>query len=239
MNHHGIHIALIGLVCAGMAAAESPWVPLFNGADLTGWTVKCRPADRDREYWSVAEGEILVNSIGDRDHDYVWLQSQADFGDFELRLKFKVYQGISGNSGVQIRSRYDDEAGWLDGPQVDIHPPMPHRTGLIYDETRSVKRWIYPSLQPGDHAITPEMSNPRVRLHYGDEGWNELAIIARGSRIQTFVNGEQVADYDGTGVLDDAAHRRYRVGLNGHLALQLHARDELKARFKDLVIRRL
>ena len=45
--------------------------------------------------------------------------------------------------------------------------------------------------------------------------------------------------FDGTGILDDAAHRSHNVGLHGHLALQLHAGDDLKIRFKDLRIRSL
>jgi hypothetical protein len=48
-----------------------------------------------------------------------------------------------------------------------------------------------------------------------------------------------VARFDGTGILDDAAHRRHRVGLSGHLALQLHSGDDLRIRFKDLRIRTL
>ncbi len=59
-------------------------------------------------------------------------------------MKFQVYRDCPGNSGVQFRSRYDEteNGGWLDGPQVDIHAPLPMawRTGLIYDETREKRR---------------------------------------------------------------------------------------------------
>ena len=47
------------------------WEPLFNGKDLEGWTVRCVQADLDKEYWTVKEGCIDCNSMGDRDHNYV------------------------------------------------------------------------------------------------------------------------------------------------------------------------
>ena len=54
--------------------------------------------------------------------------------------------------------------------------------------------------------------------------------------MKTFVNGNMIADFDGAGVLDDKAHRRHNVGLKGHIALQLHADDELHIKYKDILI---
>ena len=231
---------VVGLVIVSTASgAEKKWVPLFNGKDLSGWSVKCKPEDRAKGYWKVADGEIRVDSVGDKKHDYYWLLSDGEYADFELRLKFKIYRDVPGNSGIQIRSRYDEAEGWLDGPQLDIHPPTPYRTGLIYDETRDVRRWINPALEKGNHKILPEMANPKIKLLYGDEGWNEMVITAKGTHIKVVVNGEVASDYDGSGVLDDAVHKKYNVGMKGHIALQLHRRHELKARFKDIRIREL
>ena len=102
--------------------------------------------------WRVDEGAILCNSLGRPDHDYVWLLCEREFADFELALEIQAFRESPGNSGVQVRSRYDaspeaPRGGWLDGPQIDVHPPGPWRTGLIYDETREERRWISPSLE--------------------------------------------------------------------------------------------
>ena len=129
---------------------------LFNGEDLTGWEIKAKPEDKQKNFWKVEDGAIVVNSLGNEDHDYVWLLSQNEFDNFELRLKFAAYESSPGNSGVQIRSRYDGEEFWLDGPQIDVHPPAPWRTGFIWDETRGEKRWIYPDL-PQDENVSEEM----------------------------------------------------------------------------------
>ena len=231
-------------------SANHNWEKLFNGENLTGWQVKCQDEEKGKAFWSVDENKsaISCNSIGSNDHGYVWLMHEKEYDDFELRLKFKVSRENSGNSGVQIRSRYDEEAvvddngkaGWLDGPQVDIDPANPWRNGLIYDETRGVKRWINPSLP--NWKINKEAHAPkRVIFYYENEetGWNDMTIICRGTRVKTIVNNVVVSDYDGAGVLDDKVHKKHDVGLNGHIALQLHKNSENKIWFKDVEIREI
>lgn len=115
------------------------WVALFNGENLDGWKIKCVKEDQHYNFWSVDDGTIVLNSIGNPNHDYNWLITEKEYSNFELKLKFQSYRDSPGNSGVQIRSRYDDEGqldgsdliGWLDGPQIDIHPSDPWRIGFI------------------------------------------------------------------------------------------------------------
>jgi hypothetical protein len=230
-------VACIGATTLQTACGkEEKWIPLFDGKTLAGWSVQCTEQDKAKTYWSVKEGAIAVDSLGDKDHDYVWLMSDGEYSDFTLRLKFQIFKASPGNSGVQIRSRYDLEAAWMNGPQLDIHPPNPLRAGLVYDETRETRRWIHPSLERGNHNIKPEMTNPKVSLRYGEGEWNEMLVIAKGTHIVCKINGETATDYDGAGILDDADHARHRVGLGGHIALQLHTKNELKARFKEIEI---
>ena len=69
------------------------------------------------------------------------------------------------------------------------------------------------------------------------DGWNEFTLICRGTRVRTILNGVVRTDWDGAGVLDNAAHRRHNVGRTGHFAPQLHSGDELRIRFKDIEVR--
>ena len=50
-------------------------------------------------------------------------------------------------------------------------------------------------------------------------------------------NDVVVSDYDGSGILDDEVHKKYRVGTRGHIALQLHKNSQNFIRFKDIEIR--
>ena len=217
------------------SSAQDDWRTIFNGKDLTGWTVKCKPADQGQAFWKVDDGTILADSIGRKGHDYVWLVYDRELSDFALRLRFQAYRDSPGNSGVQIRSRYDDEAGWLDGPQVDINPPGPWRTGMIWDETRRNQRWLYPIIPKGEW-VDESMANPNLFFHYSNEsnGWNDLEIRATGTRFHAILNGVPVMTYDGKGVLDDAVHQERNVGMQGYIALQIHTGDELRIRYKDI-----
>ena len=220
----------------GMTVAHKVWTPLFNGKDLDGWVVRCKPADKDKGFWTAKDGAIACDSMNKGKHNYVWLMTKDEYGDFELKLKVRGHASKSrGNSGVQVRSRYDEKAGWLDGPQVDIHPPAPWRTGLIYDETREAKRWIFPSLK--NWSIKRDQGPKECR--WQADGWNNLTIRCKGTKILTRLNGLTVTDFDGKGVLDDQAHRRHNVGLTGQIALQLHSGDKLLIEFKDIYIRPL
>jgi hypothetical protein len=228
---------------------QHSWKSLFNGNNLDGWQVMASESDKIKAYWYVKNGVIVCDTKGRNDHGYIWLQSDEEFSDFELRLKFQSARENKGNSGIQIRSRWDPEAivetegnnlGWLDGPQVDIDPNNPWRNGLIYDETRGHRRWINPSLT--DWKIDKDTHAPQKVRHYWEDqepGWNDVLIICKGMKIQTFVNNVLVSDYDGTGVLNDKHHKKYRVGSKGHIALQLHKNSQNLIRFKDIEIRPL
>lgn len=233
-----------GLATLGwLRAAEppaAPWVSLFNGRDFTGWVIKAKPADRTNHFWRVEGGVLVADTSTNQHHDYIWLMSEKEYGDFELRLQFQAYTNSPGNSGVQIRSRYDDAAFWLDGPQVDIHPPGPWRTGMMWDETRGNARWIYPNLPKGQW-VNPGMAPPNLKFYYSHQppGWNTLEITARGTKIQAYLNGVKITDFDGAGILDDELHRQRGVGLRGHIALQIHTGDQLHIRYKDIFLREL
>jgi acetyl esterase/lipase len=238
---HPLLLQFIEYVRAWKRQDDAAWTNLFNGRDLDGWVVKCRPRDKDKAgFWKVVDGTITAETPPESDHDYIWLMTEKDYADFELRVKVQTYSSTTGNSGIQIRSRYDDEAGWLDGPQVDINPPGPWRNGFIYDETRGAQIWLWPDVGPPANA-RPDHAPEGWRWFHADQEdvWNDVQIICRGSHITSVVNGVTVADYDGAGRLDDAAHRRWNVGLNGQIGLQIHPGGQLLIRFKDIKLREL
>jgi hypothetical protein len=213
---------------------------LFNGKNLDGWEVKANPTDLKKNFWSVQNGAILVNSMEDKNHDYVWLMTNKEYKNFELLLKFAAYESSDGNSGIQIRSRYDEKEFWLDGPQIDIHPPLPWRTGFMWDETRGMQRWIFPDI-PKEEWVNKEMRKIEIPMFFSDEkeNWNNLRIVAQGNKIQAWLNGVLITDFDGEKILNTEFHKKYKVGNTGHICLQLHTGDQLFMRYKEIFIKEI
>ena len=245
-------------------AAEKA-VPIFNGRDLSGWVVKSQDAEKEKavSYWSVVDGAIQLETKGDKEHGNVWLCYDEELVDFELTLKLRSIRFTKGNSGIQIRSRYvpqlDGKKGsLLSGPQIDVHPRGPFRTGLIYDATVGINRWIYPSkkdwgiswtdvdhiwmwrdLDKEGHYIMDSnakamIATPGLSEEEQKQGWNTMKIRAKGFKIQTWVNGLPVADYDGVEDLTTDVHKRLNVGSKGKIFIQLHAKNDLGMQFKDV-----
>jgi multimeric flavodoxin WrbA len=213
----------------GSRSDESGFIPLFDGRTLDGWAIRCLPKDKAlaAKAWTVDQGTILANTTGHKEHFYIMLVTQKEYGDFVLRLRLQVERGVTGNSGIQIRSRYNADTGWMEGPQIDINPPGPELTGKLWNEG------------PGPHRWLSNESIKEQRFYYADQGdgWNDLEITAQGMRIRSVLNGVTVVDYDGSGVLDDADHEKINVGTRGMIGLQIHSYQELKLRFKDIRIK--
>ena len=232
------------LLAPALARGGEPgFVPLFDGRSLRGWEIKCKPADKAlaKKFCTVDDGTILLDSTGSKKHDYVLLATKKEFADFVLRLKFQTYRGVKGNSGIQVRSHYDEKDRYCDGPQVDVHPPGPWRTGMVWDETRGANGWLYPKIPEGKKWVDQSMAPKGFKFVYADQGdgWNDFEITARGMKLGAVLNGVTVLKYDGTGVLDNEAHKKRKTGIKGIIALQIHRGDQLKIRFKDILIKGL
>ncbi|MGL1900640.1 MAG: ThuA domain-containing protein [Fibrobacterales bacterium] len=209
------------------ADLDLKWISLFNGEDLSNWVIKAHVTDVNKNYFKVENGSIVADAY-DTDHDYVWLYSEKEYTDFHLKLKFQGDRGNYANSGVQVRSRYDndDNGGWLNGPQIDIG--FTGRNGSIWDETRNNQKWL--SFDSTD--TTP---------YWSDEtpAWNDLEVIVKGLHIITIQNGDTITNYNGGGIFDDENHENLNVGTTGHIALQIHTHDKMQIRFKDVIIQDL
>src|SRR5581483_4006279 len=102
----------------------------------------------------------------------------ADYGDFELRAKFKVL-GKGANAGIQFRSRRIPNHYEVKGYQADLGDGY---WGSLYDESRRNKTLAQPKAD--------ELA--KVLDH---DGWNDYRILCQGRRIQLWINGFQTVDY--------------------------------------------
>ena len=146
---------------------KSETISLFNGKDLSGWTIN------GTEKWYVENGELVCESGPDKEYGY--LSSDEKYKNFELSLEFK--QNADGNSGVFFRSSIDGVkiSGW----QVEVAPPN-HDTGGIYESYG--RGWLV--------RIPDEKENI---LKMGE--WNKLKIRVVDDNVKTWLNGELMVDF--------------------------------------------
>jgi hypothetical protein len=233
-----IRLLLSVIIISGCSSEKE--INLYNGKNPDNWVVKGKPEDLDKEFWTFTNEFIEANSLGIPDHDYVWLLSRKEYNDFDLRFEFQVFHESSGNSGLQVRSRYDEKNFWLNGPQIDIHPPGYWRTGMMWDETRGNQRWIFPDIPEGSWVDSTMVLGQHPMYFSDDEpAWNCMKVKVKDNHIQAWLNDVLITDFQGDGILDDPLHRNLRVGKTGHIAFQIHSGDELKIRFREIYLREL
>jgi hypothetical protein len=137
---------------------------IFNGKDLTGWTV------HGTEKWFVEDGKLICESGPDKKYGY--LSTTKPYKNFILDLKFK--QEANGNSGVFFRSSI--EGVKISGWQVEVAPKNLF-TGGVYESYG--RGWI----------IKPKPEDE----HYLKEGkWNKMRIKVVNDEVTTWLNGHKM-----------------------------------------------
>ena len=146
-----------------MLAAQKT-TKIFNGKDLTGWTI------HGTEKWYVENGELICESGPDKEYGY--LSTNKNYKNFILEVKFK--QEANGNSGVFIRSGI--EGTKISGWQVEVAPINMH-TGGIYE---SYGRGCLIQPKPEDEKV----------LKQGE--WNKMKKKVEGDEVTSWLNGRQM-----------------------------------------------
>ena len=178
---------------AALAAEDDGWVKLFDGKTLNGWEQRNGTAT-----YKVEDGAVVGRTAEGSPNSF--LCTTKDYGDFELEFEVKVDDGL--NSGVQIRSKTaGDRRGRVNGPQVEIETGRAE-AGYIYGEATGLG-WLTPESELIPHE------------HLKSGQWNKYRVVARGPRIQTWINGEPIADL---------THEQiYETHPKGFIGLQVHS----------------
>ena len=150
----------------GLILAQSE--SIFNGKDLTGWTIY------GTEKWYVEDGLLICESGPDKEYGYLGTDKQ--YKDFELTVEFK--QGADGNSGVFFRSSI--EGTKITGWQVEVAPPGSN-TGGIYESYG--RGWL----------IKPDIELDK-HLKFGE--WNNMKIRVVGNLVETWLNGKKMITFE-------------------------------------------
>ncbi len=202
-------VCVLGLACGVMAtfasvitAADEPaYRSLFNGKDLSGW-------EGDTTLWKVEGDAIVGDSPGIKHNQF--LCTKEEFGDFELKLEFKVKDG-AGNTGVQFRTKKVPNSTEVSGYQADLGDKY---WGCLYDESRRNKILV---------TASPDLEKVLKKAD-----WNEYLIRAEGDHITLKINGVTTVDYKEP----DAD-----IARSGIVALQVHSGGPMRVDFRNIRIK--
>jgi hypothetical protein len=182
--------------------------PLFNGKDLTGW-------EGDEKTWRVEDGAIVGGSLEVVVPRNEFLCTTKSYGDFELKLKFKLLgDKDKANGGVQFRTKRIPKHHEVIGYQADIGKGY---WGALYDESRRNKVLAGPKAEDVEKLVKAD-------------DWNDYTIRAQGPWIQLWLNGTKTVNY---------AEKDEKIDATGIIGLQVHGGAKTKVLYKDITLEEL
>jgi hypothetical protein len=165
---------------------------LFDGKDLTNWKgvvpmnqrkgtqaeieAKQKAADaKVLPHWTVVDGILTYDGKGDS------LQSAKDYGDFELRVSWKIQE--NGDSGIYIRGQ----------PQVQIWD-SDNSPGARGEDKHSGSGglWNNPPQAGKTSKDIGKMPLEKADKPLGE--WNTFRIIMKGDNATVYLNDKLVVD---------------------------------------------
>lgn len=260
MFYAGMIVVLIAAACnrpkdaeaSADANSETPadtnddgFVQIFDGKTLEDW-------EGDTTYWSVSDGklvgQITPETVLKTNSFIIWRGGETK--DFELKTEFRITE--NGNSGINYRSeKLADIPNALRGYQADIDGKNNY-TGQNYEERgrttlayRGETVIVNSHTNPGESLRTSVKNNAwTMREVTGSLGsrdslkaliksndWNTCHIIAKGNRLQHFINGVLMSDVTD----NDTVNRK----LSGLLGVQVHVGPPMKVEYRDIRLKQL
>lgn len=233
-------LAVVATAGASAQADTGDWVRLTNGKDLSGWHVKDGKADA----WKAFSFEEVPDSAPKVSRSFFdrlfgrnrkpaggviscvapgggWLASDKEYGDFELKVEYRIPAG--GNSGLGIRfpavgdpAHVGMEIQILDdaAPEYKNLKAAQYNGGIYYQSPAKTKA----SNKPGE--------------------WNQYYVRAKGPHIQVVLNGVEIQNVNveeftkGEGGYKPLAERPRK----GHIGFQSHGH---RVDFRNVQIREL
>jgi hypothetical protein len=180
--------AFASLALAGAARAAEPkpntltkaekkagWKLLFDGKTTKGF--RGYKEEAIPTAWKVVDGALTWDKKeGDTGGDIV---TTEQFESFELALDWKISEG--GNSGVMYHVQLSEKAPYMTGPEMQILDNKTHKDGGSPLTSAAACYALYP---PAKDVTKP----------VGE--WNQARLVVAGSKVEHWLNGEKVVDFD-------------------------------------------
>jgi hypothetical protein len=209
------------------------WQLLFDGSSMSKW----RSANSDSfpsKGWAIENGAVFIGAAGGGQSggDVI---TREQFDDFDFMFDFKLTEGA--NSGVKYSVHI-------------FNPPVRGLGAVLGPEYQVLDDEKHPDAKAGRNGnrklgslydILPSSTATALRP-IGE--WNTARIISKGNRVEHWLNGTKVLEYDKTSAAYKEAFalskfkevNGYGESAKGHLLLQDHGN---KVFFKNIKVRKL
>ncbi len=151
--------------------------------------------------------------------------TEKEYGDFEVRVEFKLPTEGRGNSGVALHSPLEGDPAYV-GMEIQILDDAWYLNEKNYKGLKPTQKTgsIYGVVAPSKDALKP----------VGE--WNAYKIVCKGRQVTITLNGTTIVDAN----LDDhKEHFKGHPGLlreKGHLGLQSH---DGRVEFRNIYVKPL
>jgi type 1 glutamine amidotransferase len=203
--------------------AKAGWKLLFDGkstANFRGF----KQAEFPKSGWEAGSDGTLRHVAGKGGGDIV---TREQYGDFEFVYQWKAAPGA--NSGVFYRVSEDKGATYETGPEMQVLDNAKHQDGK---NPKTSAGSFYGLYAPAHDVVRPA----------GE--WNHAKIVAKGPKIEYWLNGFNVVNVDLAGdefkkLLAESKFKdweKFAKNTSGFIALQDHGDDVW---FRGLKVRSL
>ena len=147
------------------------WRSLFDGTSTSAWRGYKSPTFPAG--WSIVDGVLTKSgSVGD-------LLSKEQFGNFELALDWNLSTG--GNAGIFYRGTEEYDHIYWSAPEYQLLDDANHPDGKSRLTSAGAAYALYP---PPAGVVKPAGQ------------WNSTLIVVNGSRVQHWLNGQKLLEYE-------------------------------------------
>lgn len=213
------------------------WRMLWDGKSTDGWRSARGQTFPDRG-WVVEDGVLKVLETGGAEAEAGGdIITEEIFGNFDLIVEFKITEGA--NSGI----KYFVDPELNKGPGSSIGPEFQ----ILDDEKHpDAKKGISANRTLGslyDLITATNLSVPSRRKPFNGVGeWNRARIIANGNKVEHWLNGYKVVEYERSTPMWRAlvAYSKYKDWPafgelpQGHILLQDHGNE---VHFRNIKVR--
>ena len=179
-------------------AVPEGFIPLFNGINLDGWTVR----QSENKDWQVVDGVIDCDPHEGRGDKNLW--TTKSYGDFELLVDWRIKKSPYVNKAAKIILSDGTYKKGDSGSDVLIEVPNTDSGIFLRGRHKSqVNIWCWPvgSGEVWGYRTDPAFSaevhagvTPKVKADRPIGKWNTFHIVMKGDRLTVRLNESLVID---------------------------------------------